>query len=263
VLPAAVTFDFWNTLVVEPPDLLRRLRRQAVLEALGPLAPADPDELDARLAAAGRLHDLAWGALSAFRPHDAALSFATRIPGLDGRRRSRVIDAYLDAGRRAELELAPGAEAAVTALAGAGIRLAIVCDVGLTGAEHLRGFLERRGLLDAFSAWAFSDEVGTFKPSPVVFRHALTGLGVTDPREAVHVGDLRRTDVAGAHATGMRAVRFRGVADDTTAGPEADLVIDDLRELTPARLGHLADRDRPAGAPRPHGASSASTGAAA
>jgi putative hydrolase of the HAD superfamily len=263
VLPTAVTFDFWNTLVVEPPGLLRRLRRQAVLEALGPAAPADPEELDARLAAAGRLHDLAWGALSAFRPHDAARSFATRIPGLDNRGRSRVVDAYVDAGRDAELDLAPGAEATVTALAEAGVPLAIVCDVGLTGAEHLRGFLRRRGLLDAFSSWAFSDEVGTFKPSPVVFRHALTGLGVADPRGAVHVGDLRRTDVAGAHATGMRAVRFRGVADDGTDGPEADLVIDDLEELTPARLGRLVGRDAPTGAPRPHGVPALGTGASA
>jgi putative hydrolase of the HAD superfamily len=252
--PAAVTFDFWNTLVTEPPGLLRGLRRQAVLEALGPLAPEDPAELDARLAAAGRLHDLAWGALTAFRPRDAAGSFAARIPGLDGPRRDRVIDAYVDAGRDAELALVPGAAATVGALAGAGIPLGIVCDVGLTGSKHLRGFLARHGLLDAFSAWAFSDEVGTFKPSPVMFRHALTGLGVADASRAVHVGDLRRTDVAGARGCGMRAVRFRGVADDPTDGPEGDLLVDDLRELTADRLSRLvrgSGRAADAAAPPP------------
>lgn len=49
--------------------------------------------------------------------------------------------------------------------------------------------------------------------------------------QGVHVGDLRRTDVAGAKAVGMGTVRFRGVHDDDSEGPEADAVIDHLHEL--------------------------------
>jgi FMN phosphatase YigB (HAD superfamily) len=76
----------------------------------------------------------------------------------------------------------------------------------------------------------------------VIFRHALDGLGGADPAEAAHVGDLRRTDVAGARAVGMVAVRYSGVADDpgsVEAGTheiEGDLVVADHRDLA-ALLG--------------------------
>ena len=70
----------------------------------------------------------------------------------------------------------------------------------------------------------------------------MRGLSVDDPVGVVHVGDLRRTDVAGARALGMTTVRFRGVVEDDAPeegddeGPEADHVIDRLAEL-PALLG--------------------------
>jgi ribonucleotide monophosphatase NagD (HAD superfamily) len=51
------------------------------------------------------------------------------------------------------------------------------------------------------------------------------------------VGDLRRTDIAGANAFGMVSVRYTGVFDDQSiAEPEADHVVADMREL-PAALG--------------------------
>lgn len=237
--PSAVTFDFWNTLVVGPKGMLSDLRRAAVHRVLGDDSPVDPTELDRLLAEAVALHDAAWRRGTAFRPEDGAAAVVDAIPGLDRVRRADVVDAYLDAGADADLCLVPEAAATVTALASAGIPLGIVCDVGLTGSRHLRGFLDRQGLLDAFTGWAFSDEVGAFKPAPEIFRHVLTHLGGADPTNAVHVGDLRRTDIAGARAMGMRAVRFRGIDDDPAAGPEGDLVVDRLGALTPSRLAEL------------------------
>jgi FMN phosphatase YigB (HAD superfamily) len=84
--------------------------------------------------------------------------------------------------------------------------------------------------------------VGVYKPDAAIFRDCLAGLSVDDPVGVVHVGDLRRTDVAGARALGMATVRFRGVVEDDVPeegdddGPEADHVIDRLAEL-PALLG--------------------------
>ena len=69
---------------------------------------------------------------------------------------------------------------------------------------------------------------------------ALAGLGGVDPAEAAHIGDLRRTDVAGARGIGMRAVRYRGVfddpgrADDGSDQVEGDAVIDDHADLLAA-----------------------------
>jgi FMN phosphatase YigB (HAD superfamily) len=49
----------------------------------------------------------------------------------------------------------------------------------------------------------------------------------------MHVGDLRRTDIAGASALGMRTVRYRALHDDpdVDGGIEADFVLDSHREL--------------------------------
>jgi HAD superfamily hydrolase (TIGR01509 family) len=86
-------------------------------------------------------------------------------------------------------------------------------------------------LLDHFSGWGFSDEVGHYKPSPQIFEAALGALGAR-PEEAIHVGDLRRTDVAGAAELGMRTARYRGLHDDAeSAGPEAEFLLDSHGEL--------------------------------
>ena len=57
------------------------------------------------------------------------------------------------------------------------------------------------------------------------------------PGRVAHVGDIRRTDVAGAKAMGMVAVRYTGVSDDATqTEPEGDIVITRHADL-PAALG--------------------------
>jgi FMN phosphatase YigB (HAD superfamily) len=101
----------------------------------------------------------------------------------------------------------------------------------------LRTRLERNGVVDSFDHWSFSDEVGVYKPDPRIFEHAMAGLGVSEPARMAHVGDLRRTDIAGALSMGMTAVRFRGVVDDprTDANPhEGDHVIDRHDQLLEA-----------------------------
>jgi FMN phosphatase YigB (HAD superfamily) len=107
----------------------------------------------------------------------------------------------------------------------------------MTPSVTLRAHLTDRGLLGYFDHWSFSDEVGVYKPDPAIFRHALAGLSQAAgrdiaPAEAAHVGDLRRTDIAGARAMGMTAVRYTGVFDDDSQPePEGHHVVDDHRRL--------------------------------
>jgi putative hydrolase of the HAD superfamily len=122
----------------------------------------------------------------------------------------------------------------------------------MTASDVLRDYLDHAGVLDLFDHWSFSDEVGVYKPDPRIFEHALDGLGVTDPARAVHVGDLRRTDVAGARASGLATVRYCGRHDDGATVPEggpeaatgqmlidADAVVADHAHL-PTVLGVVA-----------------------
>jgi putative hydrolase of the HAD superfamily len=228
----AITFDFWNTLVVEDGEQLARLRRAALLGILDETGIEVEDaELDRRLAAAGALHNVAWREGLRFTPREAAEHLADSLGSAAQARRTEIVAAYLEAGSEAKLQPAPQALEAVADLSDSGLTLGIVCDVGLTGSLYLRRHLEKLGILQHFSAWAFSDEVGAFKPSPRIFRHALAGMGMQASAEIAHVGDLKRTDVRGARDAGLLSIRYRGVFDDVSDSAEADFVIDDLLAL--------------------------------
>ncbi|MGE5527285.1 MAG: HAD family hydrolase [Methanosarcina sp.] len=228
----AVTFDFWNTIARLPPGAMTQARQRAIARACEEHEVEVEAELLARSLEDVGLHwEEAWAAGRHLHPREGAALLA-RALGVGEAAQDAVAEAFLEAGREVPLELAPDVDAALAALAARGIRIGIVCDVGFSGGELLRGLLQREGLLDHFSGWAFSDEVGAYKPSCEIFEAALTALGA-QPERALHVGDLRRTDVAGAVAMGMRSARYRGMHDDpdSASGIEADHVLDSHLEL--------------------------------
>ena len=235
----AVTFDFWNTIATIPAGEMEAARRRALEAACA----SSGVEVEAELLTAGleevvSSYERSWSAGTHFHPRQGAEMLVGAL-GVEGAARELVAEAFLDAGRGAELELAPGIGACLEALRERELRLGIVCDVGFTGGALLRDFLDREGLLGHFSGWAFSDEVGHYKPARQIFEAALGALGA-EPAAAVHVGDLRRTDVAGAAAIGMGTVRYRALNDDPglNGEREADFVLDSHREL-PALLAQL------------------------
>ncbi len=65
--------------------------------------------------------------------------------------------------------------------------------------------LERCGLAAHLDGAVSSAEARARKPEPAIFEAALQFAGVGAP-EAVHVGDTREEDVAGAEAAGIRAL---------------------------------------------------------
>ncbi|HET8956057.1 MAG TPA: HAD family hydrolase [Solirubrobacterales bacterium] len=229
---AAVTFDFWNTIARVPTGAMTEARQRGIAAALrSSEVEVEADLMLDALRQVGLDWERAWAQGRHLPPHEAAADLVRHL-GVEGAAREMVAEAFLGAGREVELELAPGIGPALEALAEREIRLGIVCDVGFSGGELLRELLDREGLLAHFSGWAFSDEVGHYKPAPEIFEAALAALGA-EPGEAMHVGDLRRTDVAGAAAHGMRTVRYRGMNDEGEAdsGPEAEFVLDSHAEL--------------------------------
>ncbi len=215
-------------------------------EAVAATCEACDLEVEAELLAAAleevtASYEGSWSAGTHFHPSEGAEMLVAAL-GIEGTAREAVAEAFLTAGRGAKLELAPDIRPCLEALRERGLRLGIVCDVGFTGGELLREFLDREGLLSHFSGWAFSDEVGHYKPSPQIFEAALDTLGA-GPNDAAHIGDLRRTDIAGAGAIGMTTVRYRGLHDDRgeDGGGEADFVLDSHRELPPL-LDRIAAR---------------------
>jgi putative hydrolase of the HAD superfamily len=213
----AVTFDFWNTIAQVPPGSMPAVRRRAVAAACEEGGcEVDPDLLASGLDEVRLRWERSWAEGVHLHPREGAAMLVEAL-GLEEAAGAPVAEAFLGAGREVEMEFAPDLGPALERLQGRGVRLGIVCDVGFSGGALLRELLDREGLLVHFDGWSFSDETGTYKPAPGAFEAALAALRVA-PAEALHVGDLRRTDVVGAAALGMRTVRYRGMQDDDDGG---------------------------------------------
>lgn len=236
----AITFDFWNTLIQEH-GRVRDRRLDAwygLLEGEG--AAIEREHLgDAFDRSWGHFQD-AWRANLRYDAFDAVRDVLEHL-GLEPT--ADVVDDLVsvvtDPDPSWHPDPTPGVRGALESVKAAGLRVGIICDVGLTPSRTLRRYLEQHDLLQYFDHWSFSDEVGTFKPDPVIFHHALDGLGGVDPAATAHVGDLRRTDIAGAKGLGIYAVRYAGIHDDPpgdhgTADVEGDAVVDDYDDLVTA-----------------------------
>jgi putative hydrolase of the HAD superfamily len=104
-------------------------------------------------------------------------------------------------------------------------KIGLICDSGMSPGRVMREVLKLYGILPYFSATVFSDELGYTKPHPCMFRTALDQLGV-EPHQALHIGDLLNTDVAGAKAAGMKAVWFNrdgAKIDDASITPNFEI----------------------------------------
>ena len=229
----AVTFDLWNTLLTGTPgavEIRSRFWREVIVER--GLDIGD-DLLHGTLSMLPTRFDEEWRAGRQYGPTEALAdcftAFGDRLASED---RDALAAAFEAASY--ELKVAPVADAAevLSAVAATGVAVGIISDTTLAVGRHLRTYLDQHRILQHVTFAAFSDEVGVYKPDPAIFRATLDGLGIDDPTTVAHVGDLRRTDVAGARAMGMVTVRFRGVVDDPEDGAEADHVIDRLADLS-------------------------------
>jgi putative hydrolase of the HAD superfamily len=228
----AVTFDFWQTLFVPGGGFAGRLEAlKALIRQRRPDLPDEEAELALR--AAAEENNRQWRLGAHFGSAGLLRHCVDNLQlELDAAERERFLELIEDPPLEREIPAVPGAPEAVHRLKARGLRLGIVSDTGFRPGRVLRRQLAAAGILACFepAGLAFSDEVGVPKPHPRIFETALKGLGVP-PDQAVHVGDLKFTDVAGARGVGMRVIRFTGCVDDLEEGPEADCVISSYGEL--------------------------------
>jgi len=238
----AVTFDLWDTLLTDR-DLLDRmaLRATRLREALAPLGvyPGD-EELERAFAESWRNFDRAWTTEHRTPSTAESIDVALGALGVDAPTATRAAITRTMEDLVTEVPPVPveGAPEVLAELAGR-YRIGLVSDTGLSPGRALRPVLDGHGLLKHFTFLYFSDEGGMSKPDPRVFALVLEKLGAR-PSEAAHVGDILRTDIAGAQAAGMHAVHFVGVNASDAAWSTADRVIEHLRDL-PAALDALSD----------------------
>jgi len=228
----AVTFDCWSTLLYEHEPM--RVHEKRVGAALEITQSIDSSIEESRVR---RAYDEAWerhferwhAGIASGAPEIARWtleSLAIRDLGAI----DELAKTIAEAGLEGEIAVLDGALETLERLADGGFRRALICDTGLSPGSVVRRQLERADLLGLLEIQLFSDEAGVPKPDPRMFRSALSELDVA-AHEALHVGDLRRTDVAGARQVGMRTARIRGHHDDQSELPDADHVVDSHHEV--------------------------------
>ncbi len=229
----AITFDFWNTLYIAR-SYAAGLRRQFLLELFARNhIDVTSDQIDAAEDVARQEWNRIWR--EEYRTPPAADWVRWMLDELLIQLPPADFTALADYFDRSLLEADPGptlidgAAEAVHRLAQR-YRLGVISDSGLSTGSTLRQFLKRDGILDSFTCTTFSDEVGVSKPHTRIFQLTLDRLGA-QPHEAVHLGDLTHSDIAGAKAIGMYAVRLTANYDDTNRSVEPDAIVNSYAEF--------------------------------
>jgi putative hydrolase of the HAD superfamily len=237
----AITFDFWDTLFVAiRADASRCRVIQGALERAGYKGVGEA-RIRHAIGRTWRVWDRVWeqeqrtfGA-----PCWVSLVLADLGVSLPQQEQDALVQAIATSGMEARPPLVEGVSALLPRLA-RDYRLGLISDTGLSPGWMLREQMASHGVLRYFSHLTFSDELEVSKPHPDAFLTTLAGLGVS-PEAAVHIGDHPRTDIAGARAVGMRAVRFIGVRNRPNGAVRADAEIKSYNELE-ALLARWGDR---------------------
>jgi len=217
----AVLFDLFGTLV---PNLRRseyELCKEEMAEILG--APHD------------RFGEL-WRATFKQRMNGRLRDGPEMFRGIVEELGLRADSATLEAADRARHEfilarLVPkdGALECLRELRGRGLGLALVTDCS----SGTPAMLDRTPLGEFFTVRAASALLGTTKPDPVMYRHAMDGLGVEGGR-CLYVGDGNSFELPGAKRHGMTTVWVDNGADQNWRHdyvPEGDFTVTHLGEI--------------------------------
>jgi beta-phosphoglucomutase len=131
----------------------------------------------------------------------------------------------------------PGAVELIRALHGDGFALAL----GSSGPpENAALVLDRLGTRPLFRAVVTGKDVRHGKPDPEVFLTAASRLGV--PPQCCAVVEDAPAGIAAANAAGMMSIGLAGTGHARDALSAASLVVDSLRELSPALIRQKLER---------------------
>lgn len=243
----SVSFDLWETLLTDTPELSRRQERlrlermERVLIERGFAHAADRIERAYR--------DLWHRCLELYWSRDRDIACRVQIEhflealGLDPATfdepsLAALEEVYANAAIDVLPSVVPGAHDVLTELRGRGFRIGLISNTGRTPGYALREILDRLGLATSIDAMVFSNEHGACKPQPSIFETLRDALGV-DYEEMMFVGDNLYVDVHGAQRLGITAVHFDPPVRGTAIAPPFEHGLDivphatirDLREL--------------------------------
>ena len=232
----AVTFDLWQTLIADTPEL-DAMRTGYRTENTVKLLSQTGYTIE--LPEVQQAHAVIWRECARGWEKAIDLPFKHQVsdylelirPGLSGSVPAATFDAITDAYAAAALVYPPtviaGADRVLAGIRARGCRLGLICNTGRTPGFILRQLLTGYGIMESLDVALFSDETIVRKPDARIFAQALQQLDAR-PENSLHVGDDPVTDIAGARGAGMSAVWIRR---PQCAEPQCLAAIDDVSHL--------------------------------
>ena len=241
----AVTFDLWQTLILDNRELGLQRAQVRLDGARGLLAGHginyDPDHI--REAYRG-----CYRACRAVRNDNVDVSFREQVEifvnliedGLVGRLPEPTVAEIEKVYAESFFDYPPRFHEAtretLESVRSMGLRIGLISNTGMTPGYTFRQFLQQHGLADFFHTMTFSDEVLLAKPSDEIFLMTMGALE-SNPASTIHVGDHVSNDVVGANRVGMKSVWIRGFyepEDPDDPDSRADAEVDDLSGVAAA-----------------------------
>ena len=235
-----VTFDLWQTLLIDNRDLglaRMKVRLDGALEALrGAGEDFSEDQVQEAYRQCYRTcHDI--------RAEGRDVTFMGQIeifvrhidPGLPERLEQEVMKqiaaVYADSLFTYPPPPHPDAVNVLRSVKERGYRVGLISNTGMTPGTTFRQYMGQVGILGYFDTLTFSDEVQLAKPAPGIFLPTAKALGMA-PEEIVHVGDHLLNDVLGASRVGMKTIWIETYDERRTeVDVQPDVTVSSLGEV--------------------------------
>jgi len=209
-----ITFDLWETLIADSPELDSQRTKYRVENIHTFLSKKHPAIKTERILAA---HENTWQECSALWGNARDMAFTDQVRlfvglideslliSLKQSEIRSISEIYAGAVLQFPPRLIEGARETLTQLSSNGYKLGLICNTGRTPGFMLRKFLEDYDILKYFDSALFSDETIIRKPDVEIFKKSLRELRA-DKQQTAHVGDSWENDILGAQAAGIKTV---------------------------------------------------------
>ena len=245
----SVSFDLWETLLTDTPELSRRQERLRLDRIERVLVERGFSQTAERIEQAyrrlwHRCYELYW---SRDEDIDCRVQIEHFLEALDldpstfdEPSRAALEDVYANAAIDVLPSVVAGAHDVLAELRDRGFRIGLISNTGRTPGYALREILDRLGLAASIDAMVFSNEHGACKPQPSIFE-TLRGALDVNYEEMMFVGDNLYVDVYGAQRLGITAVHFDPPTRGTAIAPPVDHGLDIVPHATIRDLRELLD----------------------
>jgi len=237
----AVTFDLWDTIIVDDSDEPKRIvkgllskyltRRKLVWEFLEKHESIDKELINASYAATDAAFHKVWYDQNITWQVDERLEIVLKGVGrtLPHNEMAELVRLHEEMELEVQPDLAVGIVEAIKELHGK-YKLGVISDTIFSSGVVLRKILQANDIEQYFDVFIFSDEMGCSKPDSRAFTAAAKGLGI-GITEIAHVGDRDTKDIKGPQGLGAKGIYTTVVNDRGSNTTSADAICRDYANL--------------------------------